>query len=92
MIGLFFEIKIIPNSGKQKFILDESKQLKCYLKSQPEKGKANEELITLFSKQLKIPKNKVVVVSGKKSRNKRIKLDIEISFENLLKKLIEFKS
>ena len=49
------ELKVVPQAGKQGFIRDKSGIIKCFLKSPPEDGKANQELIKLLSKTLKIP-------------------------------------
>ncbi len=83
-MAVIFEVKVIPNSGKRKFVLDKSGRLKCYLKSQPEKGKANDELMKFIARQLKIGKNMVTLVSGFKARLKKIKVDIDYSYDDLL--------
>ena len=86
-MAFFIEIKVIPNSGKQKAFLDKSRQLKCYLKSTPEKGKANEELIKFLAKKLLITKNDISIISGKTTRKKKLKINSEITFDEFLKKL-----
>ena len=86
-MALLIEIKVIPNSGKQKVFLDKSKQLKCYLKSTPEKGKANLELIKFLAKELSITKNDISIISGATTRKKKLKINTEISFDEFLKKL-----
>ena len=90
-MALLIEIKVIPSSGRQRFFKDKSGQLKCYLKSAPEKGKANTELINLVSKKLGIPKSKISVPFGATSRKKRLKIDLEINFNDLMKKLLSEK-
>ncbi|MBD3273041.1 hypothetical protein GF385_01680 [Candidatus Dependentiae bacterium] len=86
-MGLFVDIKIIPSSGRQKIVLDKSGILKCYLKSAPEKGKANDEFIKFLSEQLALPKNLISLVSGRTSRKKRVKIDQDIEYLDLIKKL-----
>jgi len=44
-MSLVFDLKVVPRSGRNKWVLDKSGKLKCYLKSPPEKGLANKELI-----------------------------------------------
>jgi uncharacterized protein (TIGR00251 family) len=63
-------VKVVPQSGKQKIILDKTGSLKCYLNSPPEDGKANRELIKLFSEALKIPQREIEIVQGLTSRSK----------------------
>jgi len=43
-MALRIEVSVLPSSGRQKIFLDAQGRLKCHLKSQPEKGKANEYL------------------------------------------------
>lgn len=81
---LIIDIKVAPNSGKQKAILDKSGKLKCYLKSQPEKGLANAELIKFLSKALSIAQNDLEIIAGLTSRNKRLKIQTNLNFEQLL--------
>jgi len=91
-MSLMIEIKVVPASGRTACKFDPStglrmKKLKCYLKSPPEKGKANAELIKMLAKSVGISKDLVSIVSGATSRNKIIKIDAEITFEQLLEKL-----
>jgi len=67
------KIKVIPNAKKQK-ILEEGGRLKVYLTSQPEKGKANKELITLLSKYYNLRKEQIAIIKGEYSREKVIKI------------------
>lgn len=86
-MALIVEIKVVPLSGKTGFELDKQGDLKCFLKSAPEKGAANKELIKLLSKELKIPQNDIEIVSGLTLRKKRIKLHVAITFEEFSEKL-----
>jgi len=80
-------IKVVPSSGRNAWVLDKNGTLKCYLKSAPEKGKANKELIKLLADALSIPQHKISLLSGLTSRTKKVKLDLDISFEQLLEKV-----
>ena len=82
---LVFEIKVVPSSGRQAWELEASGRLKIFLKSAPEHNKANLELIKLLSKQLKITQNQIEIVSGGISKYKRIRIDRELSWLELLK-------
>lgn len=74
-MALILTVKAIPNAGKQGFFCDKAGILKCYLKSAPEQGKANNELQTLLSKHLNIPKNLITLLSGATNRTKVFKID-----------------
>jgi uncharacterized protein len=86
-VAVTLDIKVIPNSGRQKFEFDENFQMKCYLRKTPENGKANAELIKLISKKLSIPQNNIRIIRGNTVRNKVVKIDTQINKEELLSKL-----
>jgi len=64
------KLKVIPNSSQTKLI-EENSQLKLYLKSVPEKDKANKELVKFFKKEFDL---RVEIKSGMKSREKMLRI------------------
>lgn len=86
-MALLFIIKVVPSAGKQAFSLDKSGNLKCYLKSAPENGKANLELIKFLAKSLHLPQHEIEIVAGATSRNKKIKIQTSLSYQEVLKVL-----
>lgn len=86
-MALLIEIKVKPQSGRQLCTLDKSGLLKCFLKSPPEGGKANEELIKFLSKALSIPQNSINIIRGASSRSKLLRIDAHLDRTALLKKL-----
>lgn len=90
--GIIVTIEVSPNSDKFQITGYNKwrKTLEVKIKSPPTKGKANKELIKEFSTLSKKP---VEIISGKKSRQKTLKiLDVDKnSFLMLLEKeKIEF--
>lgn len=67
-------IKVKPSSNKNKIVKMGNSVFKIWLKSAPEKGKANKELQKYLKKITGIP---VKIVSGLTSENKTIEFDIE---------------
>lgn len=65
-------IKVVPKSGKEGVVGWEEDELKIKIKEIPEKGKANEALISLIAKILKIPKQRITITKGEASRHKRV--------------------
>jgi len=61
--------------------------VKIRLNAQPEKGKANAELISFLSKQLGLPKSCITVLKGTTSRDKVVGLS-EMDWEALRSCLI----
>ena len=72
-------VKAVPSSGRRECIVDKVGVIKCFVKSPPEKGKANKELLKLLANYLKIPVYCLEIVSGNTSRKKRIKIEHKIS-------------
>lgn len=73
------EIKVTPQSGKQQLTRDKSGTIKCFLKSPPVDGKANEELIKLLSKKLSVQQEKIVIIQGATARKKLVKIETELT-------------
>ncbi|MCL4361511.1 DUF167 domain-containing protein [Candidatus Dependentiae bacterium] len=84
---IILDIKVMPNASKQDVILDKSGKIKCYVRSKPEKGKANEELIKYLSKTLGIKQSDITIVSGHTNPLKKIKIATELNKKELLVKL-----
>ncbi len=59
-------VKVVPCSGRTE-LMEENGKLKLYLKSPPEKNKANAELIKFFKKNYKLS---VRIKFGESSREK----------------------
>ena len=78
-MALTIDLKVVPSAGKQAWKLDKAGRLVCYLKSAPERGLANRELIHLLAKALKVPQAAIKIVMGKTSRKKRMSIAQEIS-------------
>jgi hypothetical protein len=75
--GFIVRIRLQPNSSacgvSGCFVLpDGSEYLKVNIISVPEKGKANQELITWLAKKLKIAKSDLTIVSGELDRYKKL--------------------
>jgi len=73
---VLLDINVQPGSSKQGIVgFDEWKgALKIAVKAKAVDGKANNALIYVLSELFSINKNSIVIQSGKKSRNKKIKI------------------
>jgi len=78
-----------PNAKKQE-IINQGDHLIVFLRSKPIQNKANNELINLFQKKLKIQLDEVKILSGAKSSKKviTILLPESVNHVELFKKLI----
>jgi len=86
-MALIFEVKVVPASGRNKWVLEPSGRLKCYLKSPPEKGLANKELIKIIAKVVGVTRSDVEIMLGLTSKNKKIRVFTSIDYDQLLGKL-----
>ena len=92
-MAIFLEIKVFPAAGKQGCTPHTAPptnallSLKCFLKSVPEGGKANAELVKMLSKQLGVPQESITITSGATGRKKRVKIEAALSREEILEKL-----
>jgi uncharacterized protein len=73
-------IRLTPKSssdriGDQRTLPDGTEQLAVYVTAIPEDGKANEAMLRLLSKYLKIPVSRLAVVKGATSRNKIVAIN-----------------
>ena len=84
---IFLKVHINPNSKKDEIVGIYNDSLKLKISSPPINGKANKALIKFLSKYLNIPKTKIKIEKGEKSKDKLIV--IENKREEIVKKLQE---
>lgn len=71
---MIIEIKVLPRSKTQK-IEPMDKGYKIWVRSAPDRGSANKEVIKVLSHFLGIPPSRLQIVRGHSSRHKWIELD-----------------
>jgi uncharacterized protein (TIGR00251 family) len=74
-IGMILNVRVQPSAKKDEITgwMDDG-TLKVKVRGKPLEGKANESLIKFFSVIFGIPRNNIEILSGDKSRNKRLKI------------------
>ena len=73
--GVEIEVRVIPRAGKSVVAGERDGRLLVRLSAPPLEGAANTALIELFAKLLDRPRRAVRIVSGEKSRSKRLAVD-----------------
>ncbi|TSC81653.1 MAG: hypothetical protein G01um101420_935 [Parcubacteria group bacterium Gr01-1014_20] len=81
------KVRVVTNAKKERVLKvrehlsresettrDNSYQYKVYVSAPPEKGRANERLISLLSTYFKIRKNSISIISGLKSKEKIVEI------------------
>jgi uncharacterized protein YggU (UPF0235/DUF167 family) len=86
-MSLEITVKVTPNATFYRWKISQDGILKCYVLSPATQGQANTELITKLAKILRIAPSCIHLLSGTTTRLKRLKIDIPISYHELLTKL-----
>jgi len=73
--GVILSVRVIPRSGRSGLAGTRDGALLVRLTAPPVEGAANEELIELMAKALRVPKRQVAIVGGERSRSKRVRVD-----------------
>ena len=87
---LIVEVYVQPGAKVSQVVGCHGERLKIKISSPPVDGKANQEVLEFFAKLFNLAKRDVELLSGDKSRNKRVLIrgDAEM-FMDKLKDLIE---
>ncbi len=74
---VYIKIKVLPNSSKTVFgeVIHDN-MIKMSVAAIPEKGKANKEVIRFLSKEFKVTKQNIKIISGAGSRVKLLKITL----------------
>ena len=70
--GISFDVRVKTQAGKTTVVGKYGGRMKITVKSPPEKGRANEEVVECISDFLNIPKSQVSIKYGHTSQNKCI--------------------
>jgi uncharacterized protein len=68
------DIRVIPRAGRSGFAGVRDGALLVRLAAAPVDGAANDELIALIAKALRIPRRDITIVSGERARSKRVRI------------------
>ena len=69
-----FNIRVQPKAGRNSVEIDGDK-VTARVTAAPEGGKANDAIVALLAKQLKVSKGRVHILRGHKARNKRLRIE-----------------
>lgn len=80
-------MRVTPRSKKQSCGYDRAGRISVHVRSMPEQGAANNELIRYVADMLDIPSRDIILLSGATSRIKRLKINTTMSLDELYRKL-----
>ncbi|NHK30160.1 MAG: YggU family protein [Asgard group archaeon] len=88
---VILKLHVKPNSKQQKFSYDPiEEKLTIFVKSPPDKGKANKELIKYIANILDLSSSKITLISGQTSRDKILTIE-ECTIDLVLNKMVNTK-
>ena len=73
--GVLVDVHVIPRAGTSGVAGTRGGALLVRLNAPPVEGAANDELIELLAKALGVAKRAVTIVSGERSRRKRVRVE-----------------
>ena len=73
--GVIIDVRVIPRSGQPGIAGVRDNAVLVRLNAPPVDGAANTELIEVIAKALGVPRRAVAIVSGERSRQKRVRID-----------------
>ncbi len=86
--NVLLRLKIKANASQNKLKEIKDGRLYIEIKSIPDKGKANKELIKFLSKTFKAAKSNIIIDSGTTSKFKTVNIPLTKSIQFFLKDLI----
>ncbi|HSO25480.1 MAG TPA: DUF167 family protein [Methanobacteriaceae archaeon] len=88
--GILVDIEVSPNASKFEISGYNTwrERIEIRIKSLPQKGKANKEIIKEFSK---LTRNQVEIISGLKSHQKTLKIS-KMSYDDFLGLVVKIKN
>lgn len=69
------QVRVIPRARRSEVAGRRGADILIRLAAPPVDGAANDELVALLSRLLDIPRRSIVIVSGERSRTKRLRID-----------------
>ncbi len=80
------EIKVQPKAKRNAIEVSDTGEVTVRVTEAPDSGKANDAVISLLAKRLRLPKGGVEIVRGHRSRNKLVRMP-DLTMRQLLERL-----
>ena len=85
--GIILVVRLVPNSSFSKIVDYTNEYIRIKISAPPIENKANKELLDYFSQFFSVNKSKISIVSGEKSKLKKILIK-DTNLDELRQKLI----
>ena len=71
---IVFRVQVVPRASRSEIVGEHNGSLRVRIAAPPVEGAANDELINLLAKQIKVPKKAVTITGGRTSRFKQVRI------------------
>lgn len=86
--AVVFRVQVVPRASRSEIVGEHNGSLRVRIAAPPVDGAANEELIAVLAKRVKVPKSAVSITSGQSARLKQVRITNAKDLE-LVKTLLE---
>ncbi len=69
-----FAVRVVPRASRSEIVGEHDGALRVRIAAAPVEGAANDELIGTIARALKIPRAAVEIISGQRSKNKKVRV------------------
>ena len=76
--GVTIPLRVQPKASSDRITGEHDGSLKVSVTAPPESGKANQAVVKLIAKALKLSKSSITIVAGQTSREKKIHINIKM--------------
>ena len=85
--GIIFSVKLVPNSSFSKIVDFTDEYVRIKISSPPIENRANKELIEFCSDLFDVNKSKIKIISGEKSKIKKVCISAS-KYQDIIQKLM----
>jgi uncharacterized protein (TIGR00251 family) len=71
---IVFRVQVVPRASRSEIVGEHNGSLRVRIAAPPVDGAANDELINVLAKQVKVPRNAVTITGGHTSRLKQVRI------------------
>ena len=86
--AIVFRVLVVPRASRSEIVGEHDGSLRVRIAAPPVDGAANEELIAVLAKKVKVPKSSVSITNGRSARLKQVRITNAKDLE-LMKTLLQ---
>jgi uncharacterized protein len=72
--AVVFRVQVVPRASRSEIVGEHNGSLRVRIAAPPVAGAANDELINVLAKQIKVPRKAVTITRGHTSRLKQVRI------------------